>query len=237
MAVVRSQIGHVKRVGTAALGGDSDLYNEYGALFLAAAADDEAIAKCTPVSLRKAIMDCVRLRLPPNDGTGRMWLIARNGVLGAQVGAAGWVELGMRHPDVATIKARCVYRHEVDEDRFRYTEVPELLEHSPRLGAEYFDDDIVAAYAIAQLTNGATPFFLLDRREILARKARGKGTQPAWQTDFAAMCRKTVLAALMRSRAVPMRLELNDFVSAIDRADPTPEPVPAELVADEGDPE
>lgn len=108
-----------------------------------------------------------------------------------QIGYKGIVALARRSGEILDIHAREVCEH--DEFEFAYG-LEDRLVHRPRLtdrGA------MIGVYGIAKYTNGGHYFLVMSADEVDQRRARSSApNSPAWENDYLAMARKTVLRAM-----------------------------------------
>lgn len=159
------------------------------------------LAICTPESLVGCVLRVAQLGLHLGPDLGEAWLIARNDrergmECTMQLGYRGIIRLAERSGRLASMTTRSVY--ECDEFEYAYG-LEERLHHVPGPAEQRTADRLTHAYAVARYTNGGRDWEVLSRHEIEARRARGKGAQPAWRTDYAKMAEKSAVLA-MRAR-------------------------------------
>lgn len=160
--------------------------------------------KCTPQSFAACVMACSALGLECNTPLGEAYLIPRNnhGVKECTliVGYFGMMALARRSGLVASIKAVEVYKG----DRFEYEDgLNPRLVHVPSTDQNRDSDskNLTHAYAIARLKDGGSEpiFVVLSRAQIDRRRKRGGGgDRGPWDTDYAAMARKTAIRELFK---------------------------------------
>jgi len=154
------------------------------------------LALCSPQSVLLASLRVAQLRLSPDPALGQAYLIPRDGRAEFQLGYRGTLQLLYRSPIVRNVRYNVVRRG----DRFRWIDGASwVLEHEP--GTEGWPttwDELIAAWAIIELTNGGQIPRVMYADEIRRHKERGRGKQPAWQTDLGAMAAKTVLGDVAR---------------------------------------
>jgi phage RecT family recombinase len=160
-----------------------------------------ALQQCVPESVLLAALRIAQLRLSPDPALGQAWLIPRDrkdersntwsSFAEFQLGYRGTLALLYRSPRVASVRYSVVRRG----DAFRFVDGAKwILEHTPSAeGWPETMDLLEGAWAIIELNNGRMIPRYMPKAEILRHKARGKGRQPAWDTDPAAMSVKTVL--------------------------------------------
>jgi recombination protein RecT len=171
------------------------------------------LLSCNPQSLLGAIMQASQLGLEPDGVLGHAYLIPFKDEVQLIVGYKGLIDLARRSGQLSTIYARVVCA----KDQFEYAYgLTERLEHIP--SSENDPGDIVAAYAVAKLKDGALQFECMTRREIdaIRERSRAKDSGP-WVTDFPEMAKKTVLRRLCKM--LPASVELARAVALDERAD------------------
>lgn len=142
-------------------------------------------------------------------------------------GYQGLVQLGYRHPQVAGIWADVVY----EKDHFVFTKGLELrLEHVSYDGEED-PGPLKAAYAVVKIKDGMAVPVVLYGRDIKRIRAKSRGASDdssPWNTDEAAMWKKSAIRAL--AKIMPASAELIEALDADDKADSvsvsTDDPVP-----------
>jgi len=187
-----------------------------------AASREPKIYECTVQSVRSCVMELATTGLEPTGAVGGAYVIPyrNSGAMELQVmyDYRGLMDLARRHPSVLSIDADVVFSRDTLD--FRRGTDPHL-HHVPTL-----DDDagtVIAAYAVAQLSDGPAQFRILKKRQIDAAKKRSKRPDKAWTTDYEAMAMKTALRRLCnllpRSTDLAAALGRED---AIERGAPLP---------------
>lgn len=164
--------------------------------------NNPTLAKCSPVSFLGAMMNAAQLGLEPNTPLGQAYLIpywnSKNRCFECQfqIGYKGMLALAYRTRMFQTIQVHTVYAN----DRFEYAlGLDEKLVHVPAMSNRgepaYF-------YALYKLDNGGYGFQVMSVEDcnIFRDKysqAAKKGSSP-WQTNYEAMCKKTVLKQLLK---------------------------------------
>jgi recombination protein RecT len=184
------------------------------------------LRNCTRESLAASIMMASELGLEPSGPRGHAWLIPRNnkirGIHGEpdrwemqcslQIGYKGLIDLAYRSGRIARLNASVVYQSELDCGAFRATIEPPEIRHAWSPTVERSDATIVAAYATAEMTDGAKAQVILTRADIESRRSRSEATKRGWSSpwdsDYAAMARKSALRALLSGGLVPLSSEL-----------------------------
>jgi recombination protein RecT len=191
----------------AGMGGDAIING-----FMAEVERVPKIAQCTVQSIKDSLLLCARLGLEPASPLGHVYLIPYNVknqglVLTVIVGYKGYLELMRRSGELAWCVAGVAYQDELDANLFRATIAPPVIEHDYDPDVDRSPAGLAVAYCAVQMTEaagGGRCQAILNRAEVMARKARGQGAQPAWRTDEAAMWRKSAIRALLASGIVPL---------------------------------
>ena len=113
--------------------------------------------------------------------------------------------------EIATWDANVV--REKDHFEFRLGDDP-LIVHMPSLDAD--PGKVIAAYSIATLKSGEKSREVMSVAEIerVRERSRVKSTDGPWFTDYAEMCRKTVVRR--HSKSLPMSTDLDDLIRRDD---------------------
>ena len=142
----------------------------------------------------------------------------------------GLLKKAMKSPNIASITARVVY--EGDKLDVQYG-LDEKLDHTP---AKNNRGALLAAYAVARMTDGTKQFELMWREEIMqvARSSKSGSDQNGnlkgiWQKWEPEMWRKTVLKRLLKYLPTDDGLDqIVDYDNSVDSAEieinPAPEP-------------
>ena len=148
-----------------------------------------ALAECSIASVMACVMECARLGLQPGGALGQFYMVPFKGVATPIVGYRGLITLARRSGKIRRLEAHVVY--EADTFEVRFGTDPGLT-HIPSLKAER--GDIVAAYMVVQMEGEAIQVEVMTREDILAIRDRSRASKAGpWVTDFAEMCRKTVV--------------------------------------------
>lgn len=155
------------------------------------------LANCTQASFLGAVLSAAQLGLEPNTPLAQAYLIPyRNrGTLECQlqIGYQGMLELARRSGQVSSIYAEAVYEGDTFEVKLG---LERDIKHIPSGADDREEKALTHVYAVAKLRSGDVVFVVLTRSQIEKYKRRGKGAQPAWQTDFEAMAKKTAVRRL-----------------------------------------
>lgn len=164
----------------------------------------KALRSCSPESIYLGLLACAVTGLEPGALKGEAYLVPFKGEATFMVGYRGIIKMARRSRGVAAIWSNVVYEgDEFDVDLGSANRVV----HKPRFGQR--TNNIIAAYAIARMTNGQDEVELMDRDDLEAvRKAGNSG--PAWKDWADQMMRKSPL------RRLGKRLPLNaDYYVAL----------------------
>lgn len=181
----------IQRALPAGLNGD-----RMARLALTAIRKTPKLARCTPESFAGALLSSAALGLEP-DVNGESYLVPyedrKSGVIECQliIGYQGYAKLFWQHPMAQALDAQAVY----ERDEFDYAlGTNAYLTHKPATGDR---GRLVAYYAVAGLTNGATPFVVMTPDEVKALRGR-EGPSGRIPDPMRWMERKTVLRQLFK---------------------------------------
>ena len=185
-----------------------------GAMMAASALRDMA-----PGLVTEALVRCLQIGLVPNTPRGFAYMIpfkGKNPKVEVIVGYKGYLELARRSGEIRTLHADVVMtgerldmssgsdgleiQHHIDPARA-------LSDISRKNAAER----LVGAYAVCTTVSGARYAFWISLADVEARRKRGasgKGISTPWDTDYAAMARKSAVRGLFASGAAPMSEEI-----------------------------
>lgn len=155
------------------------------------------IARCTPDSKFKAMMEAVNLNLMPNTADQFCALVPYGSALQLQPMYKGGLELAYRSGQVRTIKADNVFA----EDEFDYDDAMNTISHKKALDIDRTDvSKIIATYAVARLKDGEVMFEVVSPSEI--KKIKDKSVKSSsgdtpWKQWEERMYRKTALKRLI----------------------------------------
>lgn len=206
------------------------------AIVRAEAGRNPKLYECSPASVALCVMQAAELGLELSSVRGHAYPVPReNRRAGTtectlQIGYKGLLELARRSGEIADAYAYAV--HERDEWSYQLG-LDRDLRHIPASGDR---GDVVAAYAVVRTRDGGLYFEVLQRSDIESRRKRGAG-RGAWETDYAAMARKSAIRALLMGGTVPMSSELQSAVEMeeepieVEASAVAPAPAPGGLAA------
>lgn len=183
-----------------------------------------ALAKCDVASVMRCVMEAARLGLQPGGALGQFYIVPYGNQATPIVGYRGLITLARRSGKIRRLEAHVVY--EADVFQVRYGTDPGLT-HEPSMAANR--GEIIAAYMVVQMAGNSVQVEVMTRAEIEAIRDRSRASKNGpWVTDFAEMCRKTVVrrgckylpmdteesAPLARA----MELDQDDFETALPEA-------------------
>jgi len=191
-------------------------------------------------SLIACIMLAGELGLEPASPLGHFYMIPRNikGTLQCThlIGYKGLCELARRSGLVKRINADIVYQDEIEMDLFSCAVEPPEIHHKWSPLVDRDPDNIVCAYAVAELTDGNIVQVVLTLQDIEHRRSRSAARRSGpWQTDYAAMARKSALRALLGGGLVPLSAEMSRALQADDEEVSTPAQTVIDITAESED--
>ena len=164
----------------------------YARVVLNALVRNPKLAECDGGSLDTALLVCIESRLVP-DGVHAA-IVPFKGRAQAILMVDGKAALARRALPGLSLRARVVYAG----DKWNHSEgLHAELEHYPNPEASHSDDQVVAAYAIAEFSGGHEWVWMyrgdLDRARNFSRARSGP-----WSSHFPEMCEKTVMHRLLK---------------------------------------
>lgn len=166
------------------------------------------LRSCEPMSFLAALMQSAQLGLEPNTPLGEAYLIpydTKDGMKAQfQIGYRGIIALAQN-----TGQYRSIYAHErYENDDFNYQlGLHKDLKHIPN---DEPKGEPTHYYAVYHLLNGGYDFVVWSRKKVEQHRDHysksAKFQDSAWQTDFNAMAKKTLLIALLKY--APKSIEL-----------------------------
>lgn len=187
-------------------------------MVLLATSRQPKLLDCSQESFLKAAMTSGELGLDCSGTLGRAYLVPfRNNKTGKteaqfMAGYLGLMDLARRSGEIESITADIVYK----DDVFVYEKgLEERLVHKPDLESNREDRDILGAYMICRFRPTGHHIEFMTKRQIEKVRARSRAAQSGpWVTDYAAMCKKTVLRAGLKF--CPLSIETLHAIAKTD---------------------
>jgi recombination protein RecT len=233
--------------------GDEKLVSKFKACVAMEITTTPALQKCTPSSIIKSAFVSANLGLMINKNLGHAWLIpytksekidgewVKKSECQLQIGYKGYIS--KFEENKYSIEVEVVTQKELDDGCFKEVRgTNPKIEHSPiRDGEMRVAENIALAYAIA-FKSGRKPIMAVMTKEEMMeaamteyydvkQKKKVKGLKGVWRdqdnlraTDFAEMCKKTVIRRLAKSVPVNITNHMISFEAErdIEMADVTP---------------
>jgi recombination protein RecT len=177
-------------------------------LAVTALRQNRALAQCKPESFIGAILTAATLGLEPNTPAGEAYLIPYGKECTLVIGYQGLTKLYWQSPLAQHLDTQAVHEH----DRFTWRlGLDPVLEHEPATGDR---GKVTHYYAVARLTNGATPFVVLTADEVKRLRGGKVGTQGV-ADPMHWMERKTALRQLLK--LLPKSAEVSRAIESDER--------------------
>lgn len=181
-----------------------------------------SLAKCDPLSVFAAVVQCSQMGLEPGIG-GEAHLIPFKTQCTMVIGYQGLVKLAMQSGLVSSIEAHCVYTG--DEFALELG-INTKLKHIPYLDGDRGDLRLV--YAVAHLTNSTVPvvdFMIKDQVYAIRNASQGYKSAKQYGKDHPwinpaqepEMWRKTMIRRICKR--LPKSAELNAAIGIMDAGD------------------
>lgn len=151
-----------------------------------------ALLQCDPATVIKAAMDAAALGLRLAPIAGEAYLVPYGNKCQLVIGYRGWKKIVLRTGIVAGIDAQVVYDGEQVEVILGTTPT---INHSAKFNP---GGEPVGAYAVAKFADGHDQVCILRLADISRAKAASRVRSGPWQTDFAAMVKKTAVLRLCK---------------------------------------
>lgn len=157
------------------------------------------LAQCTPESFMGALLTSAQLGLEPGAGD-EAYLVPYGKECQFIVGYQGYAKLFWQHPMAKHLDAQAVY--ERDEFDYAYGLDP-FLRHKPALGDR---GEVIAYYAVAKLSTGASAFVVLSPEDVKKLRQGKVGASGNISDPMRWMERKTAVRQLVK--LLPKSVEL-----------------------------
>lgn len=192
--------------------------DRFAALVMSAAGRDANVFNCTGESILNAIYQAASLGLEINSATGEAYIIPFKTTATLVPGYKGLIKIAIRSGDVLAIEARLVYKDDVFAVHLG---TDSRIEHRYNVDVERNTANVIAAYAVAKMANGATTFDVMNKPQLEAIRRRSPGarkTDSPWNSDTEEMYRKTIVRRLCKY--LPLSPQMSEAIELMDRAEP-----------------
>ncbi len=178
-------------------------------------AKDENLRNCSKESILQAIIDAANFGLIPNKLSGHAYLIPYKGEASLQIGYKGYVK--KFDEEGWTVEVEAVTKQEIEQGYFKEVRgTTTLIEHYPMRDTIQTSENIAICYAIAKKL-GREPIVAVMSIDTILEAAKTQvgwvkgqkgvkemGLKGVWvsedrETDFAEMCKKTVIRRLAKN--------------------------------------
>ncbi len=158
---------------------------------------DQYLQQCEPKQVVMEALKAATLKLPINKALGFSYLVpykSKSGMIATcQIGYKGYIQLAMRTGKYRIINADLVYEGEL--------KTVDKLTGEIDFRGEKQSDEVVGYFAHIEMVNGFSKTLFMTKEEIInhAKKySKSYGySSSAWQTEFDAMAKKTVIRNLL----------------------------------------
>ena len=158
---------------------------------------DKSLQECEPKQVVMEALKAATLKLPVNKSLGFAYIVpykTKNGMIATcQIGYKGYIQLAMRTGKYRIINADMVYEGEL--------KTVDKLTGEIDFTGEKQSDEVVGYFAHIEMVNGFAKTLYMTKEEIITHakkysKSYGYSSS-AWQTEFDAMAKKTVIRNLL----------------------------------------
>ena len=177
---------------------------------LATSKNGAAIAKCSPQSVLRAVVDCARFGIDP--AFGKAYIIPYGGEAELQIGYLGLIELAKRSGEIKSITAELVY--EGDHFEVEFGTHPKFS-HRPQFQGD--GTDYKSVYALALFEDGHFEYTVLSKADVehIRRKSSKAPDSPAWKNYPGEMAKKCAIRRLCKT--LPLTIEAREAIDMDDR--------------------
>lgn len=159
---------------------------------------EKALIFASDNSLKRVIAQAAELDLQPGSSLGYCWFIRYGASATFQIGVWGYVQLLLRHPDVAKVHSDVIF--EADKYRVTRGSSPELI-HEPAWELEPRVDrkdggrgKRLGAYAVATFKDGTSDFVVVPEWDLERAKSMSKAqSSPAYTMWPDEMAQRTAI--------------------------------------------
>ena len=180
------------------------------ACLLAASKNGAAIAKCTPESILRAVVDCARFGIDP--AFGRAYIVPYANEAELQLGYLGLIELAKRSGEIKSITAELV--QEGDDFEVEFGTNPKFV-HRPKFQGDV--NGFKSVYALAVFADGHFEYTVLSKDDVenIRRKSSKAPNSPAWTNYPGEMAKKCAIRRLCKT--LPLSIEAKEAIEEDDR--------------------
>jgi len=179
------------------------------ACLLATSKNGAAIAKCSPQSILRSIVDCARFGIDPSFG--RAYIIPYGNEAELQLGYLGLIELSKRSGEIKSITAELV--QEGDDFEVEFGTNPHFV-HRPKFQGDGTGYKYV--YALAMFADGHFEYTVLSKAEVetIRKKSSKAPNSPAWTNYPGEMAKKCAIRRLCKT--LPLTIEAKEAIEQDD---------------------
>jgi recombination protein RecT len=180
------------------------------ACLLASSKNGAAIAKCSPQSVLRAVVDCARFGIDPSFG--RAYIIPYANEAELQIGYLGLIDLAKRSGEIKSITAELV--QEGDDFEVEFGTNPKFS-HRPKFQGG--SNDYKSVYALAMFGDGHFEYTVLSKEDVehIRRKSSKAPDSPAWKNYPGEMAKKCAIRRLCKT--LPLTIEAREAIEQDDR--------------------
>lgn len=195
----------------ATIDGNLVTYQREAMFALQAVSGSEHLQKCSPDSLRHAVINVASVGLTLSPAHKLAYLVPRDGKACLDISYIGLVKIATDSGSVAAAHATIVRKN----DGFEYFDAFTHPAHKFDPFATAEDrGEVIGVYAVAKLGNGITQIETLSLQEIEKIKAKSKAKTGPWTEWFEEMAKKSVIKRA--SKMWPRTERLSKAVQILD---------------------
>ena len=161
---------------------------------------NKRLQECSIESILESVKQACYLGLEPSSVTGEAYLVPYGNRCTLVIGYKGQLELMYRGGHVTSVWAYPIYESELPKLDIQLGTKPHV-KHNPNLSASR--GELVAVYACAEIPNSdQVKFDFMTREEcdrIRSKSAGAHSKSHAWNTDYEAMCLKSVIKKMSKT--------------------------------------
>ncbi len=174
-----------------------------------------ALRAGTPESIYLSLLACAMTGLEPGGLRGESYIVPYKGEATFQRGYKGVIKMALRSRFVKSIRSNVVYEGDVFEvDDGTANTIVHRPDYKGNRGKE-----IIAAYAIAKLSNGESVHEVMDMEDLRAVRRAGSENSPAWKNWPDQMMRKAPIHRLGKFLQFDERWHVADALDSAETHD------------------